>query len=92
MIEKEICGFTLTKHAAQRCNQRGITQDELTFLLENFDRSFSRPGNIEQIEISSRQCKKLRKSGHPNGLIERVAHIRLRVSFEGKIITPVKKH
>lgn len=81
--------FHTSKHADQRIQQRGVTNDNLSFFLEYADRIERGKNGCEVWTLSRRALQQLREEGVSTQQLERIARLRLIVRG-GLVITVTK--
>ena len=81
----------MTKHAAARCNQRGIRAEVVDFVLAHFDRDHHAGAGAVAVSISRRHLAQLKPDGVPATVIDQAARTVLIIADDGAIITAINR-
>jgi hypothetical protein len=81
----------MTKHAAARCNQRGIRAEVVDFVLTHFDRDHHAGAGAVAVSISRRHLARLQLDGVPARLTGQAACTVLIIGDDGAIITAINR-
>jgi hypothetical protein len=82
--------MVLTQHAMLRIQQRGVTNEALSFVLFAADRKVHLGCGRATLCISKKKAERLRAEGVPDSVISRAANVTLLISETGDVITLFK--
>ena len=86
-------GYSLTKHAEQRAQQRGIKWETIELILRYADTAINVGSGDLSLRISPTEFSRLRKEGHPVSLLEKCKNVVVIVgSMEPVVITVLHDH
>ena len=78
---------TLTRHAATRCQQRGVPWAVLSTLLDRWDRSVPVGDNRTAVSISRIEASRLRGLGLAPAALARLVSLTAVLSGDGQVVT-----
>jgi hypothetical protein len=76
--------LSISRHAEKRCNQRGIKQSIVEFVLAHADRDIARRGGCTAYTISNRHLDELR--GEFTGEVERARNVIIYMGETGQFV------
>jgi hypothetical protein len=81
----------MAKHAAARCNQRGIRAEVVDFVLTHFDRDHHAGAGAVAVSISRRCLAQLQPDGVPATVLDQAGRTVLIIGDDGVIITAINR-